>query len=458
VLMLPEGITERLTPAQVKAIIAHEMCHVRRRDNLTAAIHMLVETAFWFHPIVWWIGSRMVEERERACDEEVLRLGGDPEIYAEGILNVCKFYVESPLSCVSGISGSDLKKRIVRIMTGALASNLSFARKLLLAATGITAIAMPLAFGLANTTYLSAQSSAADWEKAAGGHMSFDVASVKQNTAAIGPQTLHSNIPLGPQEASISTGGLLSSTDWPLSQYMAFAFKLTPSEVQAVQSQLPKWANTNRYDIQARAWGNPSEDQFRLMVQALLADRFKLAIHRETRQLPIMALVLDKPGKLGPQLRAHPEGWSCVSAPSNSTPGEVPTTPEGFPTPCRALSNLPPSAPGRTRLGARGVPMSMITILFNVSQISGVDRPLVDKTGLTGKIDFVIEFAIDYSNAKGPLDLMYIPIPAGTPPPPDPTAPTFLEALKEQLGLKLEPQTGPVEVLVIDHVEAPSTN
>ena len=58
---------------QLEAVIAHELCHVRHRDNLIAAIHMFVETVFWFHPLVWWIGKRMVEERERACDEEVLR-------------------------------------------------------------------------------------------------------------------------------------------------------------------------------------------------------------------------------------------------------------------------------------------------------------------------------------------------------------------------------------------------
>ncbi len=75
VLLLPEGITDRLTPAQLEAVIAHELCHVRRRDNLTAAIHMVVETVFWFHPLVWWIRARLVEERERACDEEVLRAG-----------------------------------------------------------------------------------------------------------------------------------------------------------------------------------------------------------------------------------------------------------------------------------------------------------------------------------------------------------------------------------------------
>jgi beta-lactamase regulating signal transducer with metallopeptidase domain len=73
-----------------------ELCHVRYRDNLTAAIHMFVETVFWFHPLVWWMGMRMVRERERACDEEVLRRGSEPRVYAEGILSVCELYVESP--------------------------------------------------------------------------------------------------------------------------------------------------------------------------------------------------------------------------------------------------------------------------------------------------------------------------------------------------------------------------
>ncbi len=72
VLLLPEGITDRLPPAQWDAILAHELCHVRRRDNLTAAIHMAVEAIFWFHPLVWWIGKRLLAERERACDEAVL--------------------------------------------------------------------------------------------------------------------------------------------------------------------------------------------------------------------------------------------------------------------------------------------------------------------------------------------------------------------------------------------------
>ena len=91
VLLLPEGITQRLTPAQLQAVIAHELCHVRHRDNLIAAIQMFVETVFWFHPLVWWIGKRMVEEREHACDEEVLREIGEPKAYAEGILTSASY-------------------------------------------------------------------------------------------------------------------------------------------------------------------------------------------------------------------------------------------------------------------------------------------------------------------------------------------------------------------------------
>ena len=108
VLLLPEGLEDRVSPAQFQAIMAHELCHVERRDNLTAALHMLVQAIFWFHPLVWWIRTRLVEERERACDDDVLTVVSDARVYAEGILNVCKFYLESPLVCVSGVTGSGL--------------------------------------------------------------------------------------------------------------------------------------------------------------------------------------------------------------------------------------------------------------------------------------------------------------------------------------------------------------
>ena len=157
VLLLPKGIDERLTSPQLGTIIAHEMCHVRRRDNLTAAIHMVVETIFWFHPAVWWIKARLLDERELACDEAVLLSGNDAPLYAESILNVCKFYVESPLACVSGITGADLKRRIVRIMAEQAARKLDLSRKLLLGMVAIVAVAMPVVFGLVRINHVHAQ-------------------------------------------------------------------------------------------------------------------------------------------------------------------------------------------------------------------------------------------------------------------------------------------------------------
>src|SRR3984893_10264095 len=160
VLIWPKGISEHLGDLHLEAIVAHEMWHVRRRDNLAAAIHMVVEAMFWFHPLVWWLGARLVEERERACDEEVLEFGSARQVYAESILKTCEFCLESPLACVSGVTGADLKRRIAHIMTQRVACKLSFSRKLLLGVVGLAAIVAPIAFGLLNATPAGAESQA----------------------------------------------------------------------------------------------------------------------------------------------------------------------------------------------------------------------------------------------------------------------------------------------------------
>jgi uncharacterized protein (TIGR03435 family) len=146
-LLWPAGISRHLTDAHLGAIIAHEVWHVRRRDNLAAAIHMLIQAIFWFHPLVWWLGTRLVEERERACDEEVLQLGNPAQVYAEGILKTCEFCVPSPLPCISGVSGADLKQRIIRIMTGGVAHRLGVKQKLLLLMVGTLTVVAPISLG-----------------------------------------------------------------------------------------------------------------------------------------------------------------------------------------------------------------------------------------------------------------------------------------------------------------------
>jgi multidrug efflux pump subunit AcrA (membrane-fusion protein)/Zn-dependent protease with chaperone function len=160
-LLLPQGILQTLSPPQLEAIVAHELSHIRRRDNLTAALHMLVEAVFWFYPLVWWIGARLVHERERACDEAVLSLGTRPGDYAEAILNVCKLCVESPLTCVSGVTGPSLNKRIRAILTRRLAAELRHTKKMALLMIGLAAVATPFLLGMMNAPLALAQSSPA---------------------------------------------------------------------------------------------------------------------------------------------------------------------------------------------------------------------------------------------------------------------------------------------------------
>ncbi|MGZ3314978.1 MAG: M56 family metallopeptidase, partial [Caulobacteraceae bacterium] len=151
VLLLPQTLPDHLTRSEIDAVLAHEICHLRRRDNLTAAIHMLVEALFWFHPMVWWIGARMIEERERACDEAVLRAGHDRATYARSLVASCRLYLQSPLDCVAGASGSDLKTRVEIIMTAPPASPLSPIKKAMLLAAGACAVATPVTAGLLTT-------------------------------------------------------------------------------------------------------------------------------------------------------------------------------------------------------------------------------------------------------------------------------------------------------------------
>ena len=246
VLLLPEGISERLAPAQLHAIIAHELCHVRHRDNLIAAMHMFVETVFWFHPLVWWIGKRMVEERERACDEEVLRLGSEPRVYAEGILNVCRSYLSSPLVCASGVSGADLKKRIEAIVTNRAARNLDTRRRILLIAAGAAALIGPVAFGIFGALPSPGQTPA---ETAA---PAFEAASVKPH-----PETGRRN------RARTIEPGRITCLDISLRELILIAYNVKPYQVSG-----PDWIQDLRYDVVATAGKAVPVEEVKRMLRA----------------------------------------------------------------------------------------------------------------------------------------------------------------------------------------------
>ncbi len=283
--------------------------------------------------------------------------------------------------------------------------------------------------------------------------MEFEVASVKQNKAEPSEKNPpDSNFPLGPGDAYTKTGGLFTATNMQLIEYIQFAFKVTPNQAQALQAHLPSWVNSERFDIHARAEGEPTKDQMRLMVRSVLEERFKMVWHRETQQVSVFALTMAKPGMFGPMLQLHPADAVCsisFATPrgEDAGPPPPPTTPDGkFPTVCDRLVGLPPSKPGNSRIGGRNVSMALIasTLKFTGS----LDRAVLDQTGLKGTYDFSLEFTRESQGA---------PPPGGNPMQEDEGV-TFPQALKEQMGLKLGSTKGPLEVLVIDHIEKPSEN
>src|SRR5262249_50713438 len=155
-----------------------ERCHIRCHDNLAAAIHMVVEAIFWFHPLVWWLERRLVDERERACDEAVLSAGNDPAEYAEGILTVCRLTAHAPLACVTGVAGSDLRARIESIVRRELGRRMTLSRRVAVACVAVLLIRVPIAVGVVKT---EAPLIAVGQEPSA--PVSFEAVSVRPNTS-----------------------------------------------------------------------------------------------------------------------------------------------------------------------------------------------------------------------------------------------------------------------------------
>ncbi|HVV46868.1 MAG TPA: TIGR03435 family protein, partial [Bryobacteraceae bacterium] len=249
-----------------------------------------------------------------------------------------------------------------------------------------------------------------------------------------------SNFPLNAGAMYTPSGGLFSATNFPLVTYIFFAYGLMGNQAHLLAPQLPAWVMKDRFDIQARAAGNPGKDEMRLMMRSLLADRFKLAVHTEMREIPVFAFVLVKPGRAGPQLQPHPAGAPCeTNVPPLAAPGNNAAL-------CNTILGVPPSVPGRSRLAGRNVTIAYVADMF--SQRVDRGRPMIDATGLTGTFDFVLEFT---------------PAPPGRAAPeantgPDAEGPTFDEALRDQLGFRMESRRSSMNVMVLDRIEHPSEN
>ncbi len=412
VLLLPEGIFDRLPRVQMKAIVTHELCHVQHRDNLIAAIQMFVETVFWFHPLVWWIGKRMIDERERACDEEVVRSLGEPKAYAEAILNVCKLYVESPLACVPGISGSNLKRRIERILNDRAPRRLTRIRKVVIAIVAFSVTAGPVAIGLLHPSPGRAQTPHR-LEPNVASLPRFNVASIKRSPSDARPAL------------RLMPGGGVSASGITLKVLLQTAFDLAGFEVTG----WPKWLFDEKFEILAKGGyiGEPSKEDTHLMMQALLADRFQLKYHYETKELPVYVLGVAKGGSKLQESRDADAGLDIFKQPDGSKG-------EGI------RGSVPVG-----KLTAQRADTDMLAAFFK--GLTG--REIINQTGLRGRYDFRMEWSSESTPSQ---------VPGVADPVPDDPRPSIFTAVQQQLGLRLDASRGPVQILVIDQVEKPSEN
>jgi uncharacterized protein (TIGR03435 family) len=267
-----------------------------------------------------------------------------------------------------------------------------------------------------------------EWQKAAGGHAEFEVASVRLDKGDFKTPSFA----LSADDWFADPHGRFHA-DFPVIVYIDFAYKLWPTgeEQHAMLANLPSWVKDVRYDVEATAPEHATKDQYRLMMQSLLAQRFGMKLHIENKEMPVLLMTLEKPGKTGPKLIPHDQGPPCDKA-ANTVASCY-----GF------MANRPKD--GLVTFGSRGAPMDLIgKFLGNTGGMTGeISRPVVDRTGLTGLWDFSLQVASPFEKR-----------PEGDANP----GPTIMEGMREQLGLRLKPEKAVIPVIVIDHIDSPSEN
>jgi uncharacterized protein (TIGR03435 family) len=415
IVVLPLSAMAHLNVAQVEAILAHELAHVRRHDYLANLLQTLAETIFFYHPAVWWLSARIRDEREHCCDDIAVDMCGDPVSYAAALTEL-EMWRRGDGGLAAAATGGTLLHRVRRILRVEPQSRMSH-----------WALTLAVLAGLFATATAIHSQAPADEE------LSFEVASVRPNSSPDDKKMM-----LGAQP-----GGRFTAINVPISVLIRSAYGL--QEFQLVGG--PEWMSTDRFDIVAKGdrdfpvpvpGGAPNPAQ--LMLRSLLRERFKLVLRRETREMPIYALVRARDaGKLGSELK--PSTADCEALGAARGRGSAPQFKPGERPVCGIRM-------GYGELAGGGFPLSSLAS----SLVQTVERTVVDRTGLAGNFDFYVKWTPDTLppgvSRDRPFRMNGVEI--------DPSGPSIFTALQEQLGLRLEPTRGPVDVLVVDHVERPT--
>jgi uncharacterized protein (TIGR03435 family) len=395
VILIPVGALGGVPAEYLEALLLHELAHIRRHDYLVNILQSVAEAVLFYHPAVWWVSGHIRAERELCCDDLAVAVSGDVLTYARALAQL-ESYRPAHLTGSVTANGGSLPDRISRLLgqpRPAVRIGLG---------PGVLAVAILLvaaAYGLFGQP---------------GARPAFQSVSIKRNTSNWSERFRH------PMSMGVNSSLLLliqfayANHDNPLLGHTA---PLLASQVVGG----PAWLNSQGYDIEVKPEANTDPKQWWPMWQTLLADQFKLKLHRETRELAIYNLTTATGGpKLPPAKEA-----GCVSFPPGTKPHQVPGKVD-----CGYVAGpFGRSTKGPLHIEGRKVHIADLTRELALI----LDRPILDKTGFTGEFDLQLSFR-----------------------PTDPNGPNIFAALEEQLGLRLVPAKGPVEVLVIDHAEEPA--
>jgi bla regulator protein blaR1 len=403
-IILPAG-AEQWDAATLRCALTHELEHVARCDFLTHCLSRVICAAYWFHPLVWAAWRRLRLEAERACDDAVLRQE-EATAYALLLVSIAQRNAAGrphPLLTMAG--RDDLAARV----TAVLANDQSRGRVGRPRATGLILASAIAIIGLAPITPARAMPQAPTQDTA--------IASIKRN----------------PSSSIRHVDGRMIATNVSLRQLLIFAFGVREIE-------MAPWWIEDTFDIVATAPADFAPQQGSKTLQSLLTERFKLTAHRGSKEFPIYALVMARPdGSLGPRMTRSQ--LDCSSEPGASSRCVLST------------------AAGR--VVGRGVTMDQLARLLPTHVGNHrkriFDRELVDRTGLSDRFDFTLEWSPE-SVAPSPAarsgSSQYRSFTSHL----ESNAPSLLAALEEQLGLTVDSQLAAEPVLVIDTIERPAEN
>jgi len=423
-ILLPRDAGE-WNEAERRNALVHELEHVRRADWAIQVVARVACGLYWFHPLAWAAWRRMALDAERACDDAVLQLADGPT-YATQLVNLAQRLSGGTVQPALGMANrSELAARVAAILRSGQArgraGTVSVTAVIVTAALIVLTVSPLRAVVPVRPRLMGSPALQAPTPAVAGGIPAFDVISIKKNDDPNSATLL--NFPVGGRLRLINqTVRMLVSSSYGIQDY------------QIVGG--PDWLKTERFDVEAivEATPPPPAQQFLFMIRQLVADRFTLVMHAETRELPIYRLVKARAdGQLGSKIRP-----STCKPPDPTIPNSVANVGVGGSSVCgNRIGRFSMTIGGNTMAGFAN----------QLGRLAVVGRPVIDATNLPERLDWELAWAPDSSlvERQGPDAA-------------EPDGLSIFTALQEQLGLKLEPSRGPVDVLVVDSVERPTEN